>query len=103
LPNISSHVLPNISTDIPSNILPDISSRFLPEVPSDGLPDLFADLLPDVLLHFRCFDQQIGSDLSLYVGGAEDQESAQSENRHAKHLKLLDEVFLPRTASQAHL
>jgi hypothetical protein len=73
------------------------------DISSDILPDLFPDFLPDVLLHFRCFGLQIGTDLSLYVGGAEDQESAQSENRHAKHLKLLDEVFLPRTASQAHL
>ena len=73
------------------------------DISSDILADLFPDFLPDVLLHFRCFGLQIGTDLSLYVGGAEDQESAQSENRHAKHLKLLDEVFLPRTASQAHL
>ena len=73
------------------------------DISSDILPDLFPDFLPDVLLHFRCFGLQIGTVLSLYVGGAEDQESAQSENRHAKHLKLLDEVFLPRTASQAHL
>jgi len=68
-----------------------------------GSSDISSDILPDVLLHFRCFGLQIETDLSLYVGGAEDQESAQSENRHAKHLKLLDEVFLPRTASQAHL
>jgi hypothetical protein len=73
------------------------------DISSDILPDISSDILPDVLLHFRCFGLQIGTDLSLYVGGAEDQESAQSENRHAKHLKLLDEVFLPRTASQAHL
>lgn len=73
------------------------------DISSDILPDLFPDFLPDVLLHFRCFGLQIGTDLSLYVGGAEDQESAQSKNRHAKYLKLLDEVFLPMTASQAHL
>jgi hypothetical protein len=99
LPDISSNILPDIASHVPPDVLPDISSRLLPEAPSDIPPDLF----PDFLLHFRCFDLQIGTDLSLYIGGAEDQESAQSENRHAKHLKLLDEVFLPRTASQAHL
>jgi len=56
---------------------------------------------PAHLLRRSCL--RFGIDLCLQIGGTEDQEGSQSENIHAKHLKLLDEVFLPRTASQAHL
>jgi len=80
----SAHILPAIFPNISSDVLPDIPPPISPDV-----PDILPDLLPYLLRHFGTPN---GIDLRLQIGRTEDQESAQSENRHAKHLKLLDEL-----------
>ncbi len=101
-PGIWPHIRPVIWPGVRSGIWSDIRSSGGPDIrpgpiavapgPNVGSP---AHLLRRSCLRF-------GIDLCLQIGGTEDQESSQSENIHAKHLKLLNDSFrLGRRPSSA--
>ncbi len=83
-PAIGSDIRPAIRSDIGSGIPPDIGSGIRPVI----RPHIRPGIRPGIL---RRSDKPIEIDLSLKISGTEDQEGAQSENGHAKHLKLLNE------------
>ena len=103
-PDIWPHIRPVIWPGVRSGIWSDIRSSVGPDIrpgpiavapgPNVGSP---AHLLRRSWVRF-------GIDLCLQIGGTEDQEGSQSENIHAKHLKLLNDSFRlgrpPRSATK---
>ena len=91
-PDIWPHIRPVIWSDIRSSVGPDIRPGPIAVAPGPNVGS------PAHLLRRSCL--RFGIDLCLQIGGTEDQEGSQSENIHAKHLKLLNDGFLSGTTSQ---
>ena len=95
-PSIRSVVRPYIRPTIRSDIRPTIWSGIRPGIWSRIRPDpivvppgpIVIPPRPKVIL-LDLGLRLIGIDLRLQIGGTEDQGGSQSENSHAKHLKLL--------------
>ncbi len=103
-PDIWPHIRPVIWPGVRSGIWSDIRSSVGPDIrpgPIAVAPDPNVGS-PAHLLRRSCL--RYGNDLCPQIGGSEDQESSQSENIHAKHLKLLNDSFRlgrpPRSATK---
>ena len=119
-PDIWPRIRPHIRSDIWPGIRPHIRPVIWPGVRSGIWSDIRSSVGPDIrpgpiavapgsnvgspahLLRRSCL--RFGIDLCLQIGGTEDQEGSQSENIHAKHLKLLNDSFRlgrpPRSATK---
>ncbi len=111
-PGIRPHVWPDIWPHIRPVIWPGVRSGIWSDIRSSVGPDIRPGPIavapgpnvgsPAHLLRRSCL--RFGIDLCLQIGGTEDQEGSQSENIHAKHLKLLNDSFRlgrpPRSATK---
>ena len=95
-PVIWPGVRSGIWSDIRSSVGPDIRPGPIAVAPGPNVGS------PAHLLRRSCL--RFGIDLCLQIGGTEDQEGSQSENIHAKHLKLFNDSFRlgrpPRSATK---
>ena len=96
-PGIRPHVWPHSWPHIRPVIWPGVRSGIWSDIRSSVGPDIRPSPIavapgpnvgsPAHLLRRSCL--RFGIDLCLQIGGSEDQEGSQSENIHAKHLKLV--------------
>ena len=92
-------IRPDIRPVIRSDIGPGIRPSVRPDIRSDvRFGPIAIPPGPNVVL-FGLGRRLIRIVLRLQFSGTEDQEGSQSENSHAKHLKLLNESFLSGTTS----